>query len=427
MNIEVAFSQVIESVSNSFGEDFFQNITEALANTVGADFCFIGRVNKDFTEAKTISVYGHGKHLQNFKYELRGTPCEAVTSDGISVYPSDVASLFPDDIMLVEMEIEAYIGSALRNREGKVLGLVAALFHVPLAETGFIKNIYDIFSGRISAEIDNTEKAAQLEMLNASLEKRIEAKIAELKTAKEAAEEANRFKSEFLANISHDLRSPMHGILSFSNLCLKHTDDAKIIDYLNKIQLCGERLTHLLDDLLDLTKLESGKLVPNFNESALSSVVQQSIDELSSLINKRNLAVKLDCNISSMGVFDKKLITQVIINLLSNAIKFSPENGNLQLKISTGSNCFQEILVFSVVDEGPGIPQDDLEKVFDKFFQSGKSKNDGSGTGLGLPICKEIIELHSGTIWAESPPNGKEKGTVFTFEIPVHQEESHFD
>jgi len=425
MNIEMAFSRVIEGVSNTFGEDFFLNITEALANAVQADFCFIGRVNKDFTKSKTIAVYGHGKHIKNFEYQLRGTPCEAVTSGGISVYPSDVASLFPDDIMLVEMGIEAYIGAALRNREGETLGLVAALFHNPLTKTESIKNIYDIFAGRISAEIDNTEKTAQLERLNASLEEKIASKTAELKTAKESAEEANRFKSEFLANVSHDLRSPMHAILSFSGLCLKRASDEKIVDYLNKIQLSGERLIQLLNDLLDLSKLESGKLTPEFIEDDLSSVVQQSIDELSSLISNKNLAVHTDFDNPAIAVFDKKLIAQVIVNLISNAIKFSPETSDLEL--TTTKHIDQDKLVFSVLDEGVGIPQEELENVFDKFVQSSKTKRDDGGTGLGLPISKEIIELHSGKIWAESPPAGKNKGTIFTFEIPIHQAGSNID
>jgi signal transduction histidine kinase len=120
-----------------------------------------------------------------------------------------------------------------------------------------------------------------------------------------------------------------------------------------------------------------------------------------------------------MSCFDKKLITQVVVNILSNGIKFSPENSSIYISTRNEQIGSTEMLVFSVIDEGIGIPDDELDDVFDSFVQSTKTRSDSGGTGLGLPISSEIIELHQGKIWAESPPENKTIGTALIFQIPL--------
>ena len=236
---------------------------------------------------------------------------------------------------------------------------------------------------------------------------------------KEIAQEASEIKSRFLANMSHELRTPMHAILSFSNLGLKRVEDRKIKEYLEKINTSGIRLTKLIDDLLDLSKLESGKLVPRLEQNNLTEAVLEAIDEISSLANEKNLSIDVNTDKPLVGLFDKSLILRVIINTLSNAIKFSDDGAGIQIILDKQSTESGKVLCYSIIDEGVGIPENELSDIFDSFIQSSKTQYHSQGTGLGLPISQEIIHLHQGEIWAESPPDGKTHGSVIKFTIPA--------
>ena len=275
----------------------------------------------------------------------------------------------------------------------------------PLRMLGTMKNI-------------NARKQLENELIENknSLEKIVKQRTIELDHAKEKAEKSNREKSRFLANMSHELRTPMHAIHSFTRLALKRETDEKNKRFLQNIDISAERLTTLLNDLLDLSKLESGKTELNLKESNLANLVQHTVQTLGGLINDHELIIDTSELASFNAFIDEKLITQVLINLLSNAIKFTPNNRTIKLKSIVLGQYFQ----ISVEDEGIGVPEAELEKIFDSFVQSSKTMVDSGGTGLGLPITKEIIELHQGRIWVESPPEGKSRGSRFTFELPIN-------
>ena len=258
-----------------------------------------------------------------------------------------------------------------------------------------------------------------LEENETKLNQLVEEKTHHLKLAKEEAEIANKEKSRFLANMSHELRTPMHAILSFASLGLKRTEEQKAFGYFDKIHVSGKRLTKLLDDLLDLSKLESGKLEPDFENNDIGIVMLECIESVESLLNEKNISINFNYETEIIGFFDEKLITQVIINLLSNAIKFSPEDTRVNVIIRIDKN--EQTIIVSVTDEGVGIPKNEIIDIFDQFVQSTVTRTGSGGTGLGLPISKEIIHLHHGKIWAESPPEGKNSGSSFIFQIPIQQ------
>jgi len=239
-----------------------------------------------------------------------------------------------------------------------------------------------------------------------------------MKKAKEDAEQANRSKSEFLANMSHELRTPMHHILSYSQLGIKriNTPEGKTLKCFENIISASNRLMVLIENLFDLSRLEAGKMVYSYEENDVFRMINDSISKFSQQLEEKELSIVMDQpDVSYKIVCDHTRIKQVIQNLLSNSIKFTPKNKEIAVLLSKKKSS----LSVSIKDEGPGVPDDELEFIFDGFSQSSKTKTGAGGTGLGLAICKEIIEAHQGRIWAENNPEG---GTTFSFMLPYEQE-----
>jgi len=257
----------------------------------------------------------------------------------------------------------------------------------------------------------------------------------ELLIQREKAELSNRAKSEFLANMSHELRTPMHAILGFSSLGSSKVETAskeKIASYFSRINESGQRLLGLLNDLLDLSKLEAGRMNFEFSENDLQATIANVIDELKPLFHDRLLTIDIEpASIDTIAIYDDEKISQVIRNLLSNAIKFSPEGRSIMIHFSGSKLPTNErqpettkipAISVSIWDQGTGIPEDELETVFDEFVQSSKTEHGAGGTGLGLSISKEIIKQHGGIIKAGNVVgNG---GAIFTFSLPYKHVES---
>lgn len=250
----------------------------------------------------------------------------------------------------------------------------------------------------------------------------VEEQTADLVRAKEIAEAASAAKSQFLTNMSHELRTPMHGVLSFAKLGEEKAMGAtpeKSQSYFKRIRESGERLMHLLNDLLDLSKLESGNMAMHMQPGNLRRIAEESLGEFEASMHAKKLVAQIsDADQDLSLVCDTMRIGQVVRNLLSNAIKFSPEGGCITLAFAKVQDCIhpgQTCVELVVADEGIGIPDSELESVFDKFVQSSKTQTNAGGTGLGLPICREIVNAHRGEIFARAR---KPRGTEFVVRLP---------
>ncbi len=255
-------------------------------------------------------------------------------------------------------------------------------------------------------------KSRELYQINKNLESEVDLRTKDLQIARDQAVKANLAKSEFLANMSHELRTPMHGILSFARFGqqkIEQSSKEKLKSYFDEIYDSGSRLMSLLNDLLDLAKMESGKMTYIYSEGDLLSMARAVSSEMSAFAKEKGLRIETSEE-SVLAVFDSERLMQVMRNLLSNAIKFSTKNTAIKIKIEL----FNENVKCSLSNKGVGIPPEELSLVFDKFSQSSRTRNGSGGTGLGLPICKEIIEHHKGSIWAENVA----EETCFIFEIP---------
>jgi PAS domain S-box-containing protein len=291
-------------------------------------------------------------------------------------------------------------------------------------------------SGYLGVAVDITrQKAAEAELLQHRdhLQELVALRTASLDKALVQARAANQAKSEFLANMSHELRTPMHAILSFSELGLRRTTesaDEKLKQYFSRISQSAERLLNLIDDLLDLSKLEAGRMELHYSQTNLLTLIDLVLSQLDSLAHRRNLTFSIDACAEATNVsVDMKRIEQVIHNLLANSIKFSPENGIIQITISPSQlprgrraqdSGFIEAISIRIADSGVGIPESELESIFDKFVQSSSTKTGAGGTGLGLAICQEIVTQHRGTITAA---NNIGSGACFTVTLPTNSEQ----
>jgi PAS domain S-box-containing protein len=240
--------------------------------------------------------------------------------------------------------------------------------------------------------------------------------------AKGDADRANDAKSLFLANMSHELRTPMHAIMSFSQLGLERAalgDTERLARYFGNINESGARLTILLNDLLDLSKLEAGRMEMQKTPTDLAEVVVQCAAEFDPLLAARSLQLSFERPAEPIVAnVDPIRIGQVLRNLLSNAIKFSHDRGRVEVTITRveASDDAASSIRLTVDDAGVGIPEAELEVVFDKFVQSSKTRTASGGTGLGLAICRELVGAHGGSIRALQR---RPLGTRFEVVLPV--------
>jgi signal transduction histidine kinase/DNA-binding response OmpR family regulator len=313
----------------------------------------------------------------------------------------------------------------------KALGIVTIQSFEKHAYTAHDVNVMQSLATYTAIALDNASAYRQLNEQEHEIRRLFE----EAERARAFAEEADAAKSSFLSTVSHELRTPLTSVLGFAKIIkrrleerifpLIQTDDRRVIqtlqqvgDNLNVVVSEGERLTRLIDDVLDLAKIEAGKLEWHMDQVSVGEVIDQATAATSSLFEQRGLQLVKEIAPDLPAVTgDSNRLVQVVINLISNAVKFT-DTGSVTCRAALRGD---EIVV-SVIDTGMGIASADHPKVFERFKQVGDTLTDKpKGTGLGLPICREIVDHHGGRIWVESEIG---HGSTFSFTLPVQSPEA---
>ena len=282
-------------------------------------------------------------------------------------------------------------------REGRIVGALVVRRHTPGHIPDEICDLLESFASQ-----------SALALINAQLYRRLERQSA-------ALEVASRHKSEFLASMSHELRTPLNAIIGFSEVLLERMFgelNERQDEYLRDIWSSGKHLLELLNDVLDLSKIEAGQMVLSRSEF----VVRKSLEYCLSLVRERALKQRILLSLEvdpEVGVLDADRLRfrQVVLNLLSNAVKFTPHGGRVDVRASTQG----QDLVVTVADTGVGVAAEDRQRIFDSFQQGARPSEQAEGTGLGLTLSKRIVELHGGRIWVESEVG---RGSTFGFALP---------
>jgi signal transduction histidine kinase/CheY-like chemotaxis protein len=282
--------------------------------------------------------------------------------------------------------------------EGHIVGAMVICRHTPGRVPQEIYDLLETFASQSALALINAQLYRQLEQQSTALEV------------------ASRHKSEFLASMSHELRTPLNAIIGFSEVLLERMFgelNERQDDYLRDIWSSGKHLLELLNDILDLSKIEAGQMVLNHSEF----VVRESLEYCLSMVRERALKQRILLSLEvdpEVGLLDADRLRfrQVVLNLLSNAVKFTPDGGRVDIRASIRDRD----LVVEVVDTGPGVAAEDRQRIFDSFQQGARHPGQTEGTGLGLTLSKRILELHGGRIWVESEAG---KGSTFGFALPA--------
>ncbi len=441
------------------GEVYLDRLLHRLLGFVienaGADrgILILKRDNRLFIEAEGTTEADSTVVLQSIPVDGCSSIPESIinyvarTNDHVVLDDAAGSGKFTHDPYILERSSKSVLCTPIVN-QGRITGVL--YLENSLATGAFTRqrlNVLELLSSQIAISIENArlyeglKKATEdLEEYSRTLKQKVEERTKELseevdirKKAEEAAEEATRTKSNFLSTVSHELRTPLTSVLGFARIIKKKLDESvlpaltledtkaakslgQIRDVTEIIIIEGERLTALIDDVLDLAKMEAGKITWNVQQLSVAEIIDRATSAVSSLLEQKNLKL---IKIVEEGLpeisGDRDRLIQVVINLISNAWKFTNEGSITVHACLTEVVDGRQSIQVGITDTGIGISSEDQEKVFEKFKQVGDTLTDKpKGTGLGLPICREIIDYHGGRIWVESDPG---KGSTFFFTI----------
>ena len=360
------------------------------------------------TRQMEIPVTHDGSLQSDLVFEGRAFLITEISSIRHRVHPHIVG-------LIDQLSITSFVCAPLKSQQ-QVFGFLAA-DSTPNPSRQEDLDLLITIASTVGVAIANAKAYRQLEQLTVTLEQRVDERTLELQTANDQLRELDQIKSAFVSIVSHELRTPMTSIKGLvENLLdgLVGNLTERQIFYLGRVRANVDRLTRMIHDLLDLSRIEAGRMELTPTTLSIADLISEITDSLQSLAKDKgiSLSAKHLTQLSPMQG-DRDKMSQILTNLIHNAIKFTPSGGKVVVQAGMKDERFLQI---RVIDTGCGIHQTELNKVFDRFYRSSSAPPDAGGAGLGLAITKSLVELHSGKIWAESVVG---KGSEFVMLIPI--------
>ena len=396
--------RIEEGVAGKSGEAFFRQIVREITLALNAHAAFTSRLLPE-RRAQMLAFWVDGRYEKCNSYSLAGTPCEFVYNGRITSFARDIGNVFPvDREWFADLGVHSYLGVPIVSETGEVHGHLAVMDKPERDWREADVDIMRLFSLRTAVELERAKAHRMLEESNA-----------QLAAAKLAAESANQAKSLFISQMSHELRTPLNGILGYAQLLRRapHLTEQQR-DGLAVIERSGEHLLTLVNDLLDLAKIEAGRLELRNESVDLENLLQHVTDLIRVRADKAGLrfAVERPSALPKRIRGDARALRQVLLNLLGNAVKFTDTGGSVALKIvQTGARWR-----FQICDSGIGMAADQLQNIFEPFHRIETAARRVEGTGLGLAITRRLIEAMHGAISVASEPGC---GTTFNVDLDL--------
>ena len=405
MFMEHVLKSIIEGISNNYGKAFFETIALKLHEAVEADFTFITRIDDKDHMSRTIVLVEAGKVIGNIEYGLKDTPCAEVSSDNMCLYPRDICKYFPYDQLLVDMGIEGYVGTPLNDSNGRLIGLAVALYKEPIKDIDFVQMVFQLFSGRIAAEIERSEYEENLEAIVTQRTAHLEDAMHSLKRTQTQLIQQEKLASlgGVVAGVAHEINTP---------LGIAKTGHSFHIDLLKKVKkdfyektLTASAMQDYIDQALEIMATVEGNLeraidlVKNFKHAAvdridseihlhnLHDVISRVIVSLAAEFQRNQITCTADINEAlEINTFGSDL-TQVVSNLIMNASVHAfdgKENKQIFIQAKPSGNNIELL----VSDNGVGVNESIRHCVFDPFVTT---KRHSGSTGLGMNIVYNLV------------------------------------
>lgn len=400
----------VVSMSDGTGEgSTLDELARSIAEAFDVKAVFISRVDEQDTAgelgpvASVVGGWFDGAPVGEKTYSLRGTPCDIASSRSFCLYREGVRRAFPEDGDLVELGVDSYAGVRIESSEGEWLGVLSVMHDRPMTREIDYRSVLKLFAARAAIEIERSAIVAALEQ------------------SKEHAERLSDFKGAIVANVSHEMRTPLSAMIGYAELLLDRSNQKRstVEEFAATIARNGTHLLGLLNDLLDTSKIEAGLLRVERISASPSEIAADVVATLGPRADEKGLALEIiaDTLLPSAVRTDPARVRQIVMNLVVNSIKFTDE-GAVRIRMSYDADRHE--LCYSVEDSGIGISESAMEHLFEPFRQAEVSTTRKyGGTGLGLSISRDLARLLGGDITVTSEPGA---GSVFRATISAETE-----